>query len=97
MTALRSKKALLLLWFLLINYAFIGWAASCGGRPFLQSLTDTQTEVVLLGSVPAAALVLFFIKPFKTCEEKRSFLCFAAILIFIINAFWLTIIHDVFA
>lgn len=97
MNALRSKKALLFLWFLLINYAFTVWAASCGGRPFLQKLTDTQTKVVLLGSVPAAALVLFFVKPFKTREEKRSFLRFAAILIFIINALWLTIILSAFA
>ena len=96
MNALRSKKALLFLWFIIINLAFIAWAASCGGRPFLHGLTDTQTEVVLLGSVPAVALVMFFVKPFMTCEEKRSFLRFAAILIFIINAFWLTIIHDVF-
>lgn len=89
MNRLRNKKALLFLWFFAINYAFIVWVASCGGRPFLKGLTDYQTEFLLLGSVRAAAVVIFFVRPLNTYDEQRSFMRFAVKLIIIFYAFWL--------
>ena len=95
MKALRNKKALLLLWFLAVNYAFMCWAAMCGGRLF-PHLTDLQTEFLLLGSVRAAAVMIFFVKPLKTHKEQHSYMRFAVILIIIIYTFWLTVANNIF-
>ena len=89
---LRNKKALLLLWFLAVNYAFMCWAAMCGGRLF-PHLTDLQTEFLLLGSVRAAAVMIFFVKPLKTHKEQHSYMRFAVILIIIIYTFFTFMIN----
>lgn len=90
MTALRKKKILLFLWFALINYAFMGWAAMCG-LPLFPHLTDYQTEFLLLGSVRIAAVVIFFVRPLETGDEQRLYMRFAVKLIIIIYAFWLLV------
>ena len=86
----NKKKGLILLWFILINYAFMGWAASCGGKPF-KPLTDRQAVFVLLGSVPAAAAVIFFIMPLESKKEKISYMIFSAKLTFIVSFVWLNV------
>ena len=90
MKRLTKKKALILLWFMLINYTFMGWAASCGGKPF-KPLTDRQAVFVLLGSVPAAAAVIFFVIPLESKKEKISYMIFSAILTFVISFVWLNV------
>ena len=88
MKRLTKKKALILLWFMLINYAFMGWAASCGVQP-LPLIPPFILELLLLGSVRAAAVVVFFIRPLDSDEDRRSYMRFALLLIILIYGVWL--------
>ena len=88
MKRLTKKKGLILLWFMLINYAFMGWAASGGVQP-LPMIPPLILELLLLGSVRAAAVVIFFISPIDNDEDRRSYMRFALLLIILIYGVWL--------